>query len=151
MKHRLAYIRAGFRANVPKVETPTRIGEAAKKRKSPSRRKRSHRPQQKPWIPCACFPDYGRRTLREPQIIIIFFGGVPQSYNGPPAHRKMFSVGKFSVRPSKIFPSVRPKFFRPSVRKISVRPKIFRPPVRKSSVRTSTYIEKGTGTLGYRY
>ena len=33
-------------------------------------RKRSHGQQHKPWEPCACFPDYGRRTLNSLKLLL---------------------------------------------------------------------------------
>ena len=41
-----------------------KMGE--KKRTPRIRRKWSHRPQDKPWEPCACFPDYGRGQALTP-------------------------------------------------------------------------------------
>ena len=34
--------------------------------------KRSHGQQHKPWEPCACFPDYGRRTLNSLKSLLLF-------------------------------------------------------------------------------
>ena len=41
---------------IPPFEIPPKMGKSA------APRKRSHRVQHKPREPCACFPDYGRRT-----------------------------------------------------------------------------------------